>query len=362
VFRRAKRGNMGTTLETAPARATVTPVQALNRLVDIITAYCSTQAFVAACKLGLFEQLSEGPSCAEDLAQRTNIHPVGCRRLLVALAKLGLVDRDGELFRNSAVGHYCSSKASVDLSAISGFAEPFYHMFEYFPGALQEYSPRWQQALGTSKDDVFGALYEDPVRLMQFAHFMNALSIPQGQLIAERFDFSPYQCIMDVAGGPGGQAVQIGLKHTHLRGIVTDLPPVCEIAREYIHAKGLTGRFTAVPADLFHGPYPKGADVIILGHILHDWSDSSCRKILSNCHEALPGRGTLLISESVLNPDFSASTFALMKDLTMMVACESEARERTEAEYRSLLNETGFDFVELIRLDALRDLLVARKK
>jgi hypothetical protein len=41
-----------------------------------------------------------------------------------------------------------------------------------------------------------------------------------------------------------------------------------------------------------------------------------------------------------------------MKDLTMMVAYESEARERTEAEYRSLLNETGFDFVELTRLDA----------
>src|SRR5262249_8799437 len=117
-FGERKGGNMGTTLETAPARAAVTPVEALNRLVDIMTAYCSTQAFVAACKLGLFEQLSEGPSCAEDLARRTNIHPVGCRRLLVALAKLGLVDRDGELFRNSAVGHYCSSKASVDLSAI----------------------------------------------------------------------------------------------------------------------------------------------------------------------------------------------------------------------------------------------------
>jgi hypothetical protein len=57
----------------------------------------------------------------------------------------------------------------------------------------------------------------------------------------------------------------------------------------------------------------------------------------------------------VLNPDFSASTFALMKDLTMIVACESEARERTEAQYRDLLNEMGFDFVELIRLDASPD-------
>ena len=87
---------------------------------------------------------------------------------------------------------------------------------------------------------------------------------------------------MDVAGGPGGQAIQIGIKNPHLRGIVTDLAPVCEIAKEYIQASGLSGRFTAVPADLFGGGYPLGADVVLLGHILHDWSDESCLKILRN--------------------------------------------------------------------------------
>ncbi|MGH2813372.1 MAG: methyltransferase [Actinomycetota bacterium] len=71
---------------------------------------------------------------------------------------------------------------------------------------------------------------------------MNALSIPQGQLIAERFDFTPYHCVMDVAGGPGGQAVQIGIRHPHLRGIITDMAPVCEVAREYIQENGLSGR------------------------------------------------------------------------------------------------------------------------
>jgi hypothetical protein len=62
-------------------------------------------------------------------------------------------------------------------------------MFEYLPDALRAYSPRWQQALGTTQKDVFGALDEDPNRLQQFARFMNAVSIPQGQLIADCFDF-----------------------------------------------------------------------------------------------------------------------------------------------------------------------------
>ena len=186
------------------------PVQALNRLADLTTGFCAAQAFRAAWKFGLFEEMSERAATAEELAGRVNIHPVGCRRLLMALAKLGLVVRDGDLYHNSELGQYCSSQSAVNLGALPASLDPFYHMFEYLPDALREYSPRWQQALGTSQEEAFGALYEDPVRLGRFAELMNAFSIVQGQLIAENFDFAPYHCLMDVAGGLGGQAVQIG--------------------------------------------------------------------------------------------------------------------------------------------------------
>src|SRR6516165_3592068 len=337
------------------------PVQALNRLADLTTGFCAAQAFRAAWKFGLFEEMSERAATAEELAGRVNIHPIGCRRLLMALAKLGLVVRDGDLYHNSELGQYCSSQSAVNLGALSGRLEPFYHMFEYLPDALREYSPRWQQALGTSQEAVFEALYEDPVRLRRFGQLMNALSTVQGQLIAEHFDFAPYDCLMDVAGGLGGQAVQIGLRQTHLRGVITDLPPMCVMARKYIETSGLHGRFTAIPADLFRGPFPPGADVILLGHVLHEWNDQNCRKILRNCFDALPPDGVLLISETVLGPDFSGSTLAHMKDLTMMVCCEPGARERTEAEYRCLLEETGFEITQFIRLDAPRDLIIARR-
>lgn len=191
---------------------------------------------------------------------------------------------------------------------------------------------------------------------------MDGLSIPQGQLIAECFDFNAHQCIMDVAGGPGGQAIQIGLKHPHLRGVIMDLEPVCVVARERIEANGLSSRFAAMAADLITGPYPPGADVLLLGHCLHDWSDDTCHKILSNCATALPAGGVLLISESVLNSDFSGRNSANLKDLIMLIANEPDARERSEEEYRSLLNATGFDVVNVMRLEAPRDLLVARKR
>ena len=340
----------------------ITPVQALNRLVDLVTSYAISQTFAAAVKLGVFEDLANGPATPEEIAARVKIHPQGCRRLLSALRHLGLVESEDGRYCNSPIGHYCSSRASVNLGAIIGFTEPFYHMFEYLPDALREYSPRWQQALGTSQADVFGALYEDPVRIRQFTAFMQSLSVPQGQVIADHFDFAPYHCILDVAGGPGGQAIEIGRKHAHLQGIIMDMAPVCEIATENIAAAGLSSRFRAVPGDLFEGGFPEGADVVLLGHILHDWSDESCHKILQNAADALPSGGALLISESVLAPDYSASGFALMKDIAMLVVCESGARERTEAEYRGLIDAHGFEFSQTLHLDAPRDLIVARKK
>jgi hypothetical protein len=341
--------------------AASTTAQALNRLAGIAFSFVNSQALLSACELGVFEALAGGPVTADELSKKIGVRPVACRRLLMTLASLDLVACEQGKFRNTDLGQFCSSRSEVNLSRVSNL-NPFYHMCEYLSDALREYGPRWQQALGTTAADAWAPLYADPARLRTFAELMNAFSIPQGQLIAECFDFAPHACVMDVAGGPGGQSIQIGLRHPHMRGIITDLEPVCVVAREYITANGLDARFSAVEADLIAGPYPTGADLILLGHILHDWSDETCRKILANCAAALPPHGVLLISESVLRPDFSGSNLTNTKDLLMLVANEPDARERSEQEYRALLDATGFDAVDLIRFEAPRDLLVARKR
>jgi len=343
-----------------PARA-LNPNAALNQLWDISLAFGVSQTFFAACKLNVFEELSKEQASAEGLASRLKLHPVGCRRLLMALKELGLVEQDGAFFRNSDVGSFCTSRSPISLDALSMFGNPFYHMWEFLPDALSEYSPRWQQALGTTAREVFAALYEDPVRLRRFTSLMNATGNPQGQEIAERFDFTPFTCLLDVAGGPGGIARPIGRRHPHLRGIIMDMPAVCQIAEEYIHADGLGDRFAAAPADLFDGPYPGGADLIVLSSILHDWDDDTGRKILRHCFEALPSGGAILVVEAVLNDDFSGSRAALMLDLHMLIVCESGGRERSGQEFHSMLQEAGFHQVEIVPLLALRSLIIARK-
>jgi 2-polyprenyl-3-methyl-5-hydroxy-6-metoxy-1,4-benzoquinol methylase len=337
------------------------PMQALNRLNDIATSFMVTQTFSSACNLGVFEELSQGPTTAESLAKKLNVHPDACRRLLVALKQLGLVDRESDRYRNSELGDFLTSQSAVKLEPLSMWGSPWPHMWEFLLDAIREFSPRWQQALGSTAEETFAALYEDPVRLHRFCQLMDAFSLLIGQEIAERFDFTRHRFVMDVAGGPGGLAIQIGRKHPHLRGIIMDLPPVCRVAEERIAANGLSDRFSTQTADLLNGPYPLGADVITLSWILHDWGDENCRKILRNCFEALPSKGVLLISENVLNNDLSGTQFGVLMSLHMLVVCEPGAKERNEDEYGSLLEETGFRNIEVVRFDAPRDLIICRK-
>ena len=339
-------------------------VNALNRLLEIATGFWTSQTFFTACQLGVFDALAEAPATPDDLAQRLGIPPLACRRLLLPLSALGLVEQQTGSFQNSAIGTYCTSSSLVPLEALSmwGAGTPFYHMWEFLPDAVRELSPRWQQALGAVPEEVFGALYADRRRLRRFTQFLDAFGIPQGQVIADLLDFSPYHCILDVAGGSGSIVIEIGLKHRHLTGIVMDLAPVCAIAQEHIERNGLADRFSTVTSDLFAGPYPDGADIIVLGSILHDWNDPESQTILGHCFEALPHGGLLLVVEKVLNNDFSARRLDdLMQDLHMLLVSAPGARERSEAEYASLLQEAGFQEVEVRRLEAPRDLILARK-
>jgi acetylserotonin O-methyltransferase len=346
------------------AAKTLDSVDALNRILDIATAFWKSQTFFTACQLGVFEALGTAPATAADLAQRLGLDPLACRRLLLPLRELGLVEQDEDRFQNSALGSFCTSTSTVPLEAVSmwGVGTPFYHMWEFLPDAIRELSPRWHQVLGAAPEKAFGALYADPKRLRRFTEWLHAFGTPQGQLLADIVDFSTHHCILDVAGGPGSIAIQIGLKHRHLEGIVMDMAPVCAIAREHIQGNGLADRFAAVTSDLFTGPYPDGADVILLASILHDWNDPECQVILRNCFGALPHGGLMLVVEKVLNEDYSGARMDdLMQDLHMLLVSRPGARERTETEYASLLQTAGFVGVEVQRLAAPRDLILARK-
>jgi hypothetical protein len=129
-----------------------------------------------------------------------------------------------------------------------------------------------------------------------------------------------------------------------VEGMVADIPSVIEEARKHIRARGLENRCLAVECDMFK-QIPSGSDAYLLSHILHDWPDERCFDILKNCHQAINTCAKLLIIEIVIPPGNQPSIGKLL-DLEMMVT--TGGRERTEEEYRTLLESTGFELSQII--------------
>jgi hypothetical protein len=100
--------------------------------------------------------------------------------------------------------------------------------------------------------------------------------------------------------------------------------------------------------DFFEAVAP-GGDAYLLKSVLHDWEDERAKTILSNCRDAMTADATLLIVELVLPAEATpAARAAVMSDISMMV--NPGGRERTEAEFRSLLAESGFEFTATLQL------------
>ncbi|XP_052207535.1 xanthohumol 4-O-methyltransferase-like [Diospyros lotus] len=164
--------------------------------------------------------------------------------------------------------------------------------------------------------------------------------------------FHSIRSLVDVGGGIGTSTSEITKAYPHIKAINFDLPHVVATAPEY---PGVTH----IGGDMFES-VPK-ADAVFMKWILHDWSDQDCVKILKNCRKAIPDKtGKVILMEVILKPDgesmFDNTVF--VHDL-IMLAHSSGGKERTEAEWKLVLEKGGFPRYNIIRIPALLSIIEA---
>jgi hypothetical protein len=232
--------------------------------------FWASKVLLSAVEMGVFTELAHGPEDLETLRGRLGLHPRAARDFLDTLVALGFLER-----RN---GHY-SNTASTDLyldkrkpSYIGGLLEMANHRLYVSWGHLTEAvrTGKPQNELRSGDTPLFEALYADPARLREFLAAMSGISRGAALAIAAKFPWSGYSSFVDVGTAQGDTAAQIALAHPHLRGTVLDLAETGPIFEDYIEGLDLSERLRFAAGNFFEHPLPK-ADVVIMGHILHDW-------------------------------------------------------------------------------------------
>jgi SAM-dependent methyltransferase len=160
--------------------------------------------------------------------------------------------------------------------------------------------------------------------------------------IVDAYDFSGFHRIVDVGGGHGAKLAAILSANPNVGGVLYDLPAVVAGASA-LRSGPMVDRCEIIGGDFFE-EVPADADAYLLSGIIHDWNDEDAVKILKNCRRAIRADGRLLLIETVLTP--SSDPARALMDVLMMVL--TGGRERTEAEFRSLLREAGFSLTQVI--------------
>jgi len=190
-------------------------------------------------------------------------------------------------------------------------------------------------------EDVFAKLYADPAKLKQFLSAMTGISMGVAKALALQFPWANYKSFVDAGGAQGCVAVQIALAHSHLAGGNFDLPVVGPIFEEYVQSFGLEERLRFYPGDFFKDSLPS-ADVIIMGHILHDWGLEEKPQLIAKAHAALPKGGALIVYEAILDDERRQNTFGLLMSLNMLIETQA-GFDFTGADCRGWMRDAGFN-------------------
>jgi SAM-dependent methyltransferase len=310
-----------------------------DRIMQLGLGFWGSKTLLSAIELGLFTLLAGGPRDGESIRAALGLHSRSTRDFLDALVALGMLAREDGKYANTPEG-----KTFLDRdqpSYIGGILEMANARLYPFWGSLTEGlktgEPQNEIKQG---DNLFDALYCDPQRLKLFLKSMTGLSLAIAHAMAQKFPWREYKTFADIGCAQGGTPVTIAEAHPHLSGIGADLPVVQPVFDEFVASRNLSDRLRFVACDMFNEPLPQ-ADVLVMGHILHDWGMEQKRQLIAKAYDALPPGGSFIVYEAIIDDDRSQNAFGLLMSLNMLIETR-DGFDFTGADCQGWMRDAGF--------------------
>jgi hypothetical protein len=328
--------------ETAPSSAS--PEQASptpEAIMKLGSGFWASKTLLSAIELGLFSELaSAGPLESEPLRGRLGLHPRSARDFFDALVALGMLERNNGTYRNTAETDLFLDRAKP--SYIGGMLEMMNSRLFGFWNSLTEglCTGEPQNEAKVGGEDLFETIYADPALLRGFVKAMTGISLGTGMVMAASFPWDKHRTVIDIGCAEGAVPVQLARAHGHLGGGGFDLPPVEPHFNEYVKAAGLSDRLDFNAGDFFEDNLPT-ADVLIMGHILHDWDMDQKRLLLEKAYKAIPDGGALIVYEALIDDERRENAFGLLMSLNMLIETRG-GFDFTGADCQGWMRETGF--------------------
>ncbi len=301
-----------------------------------------SSAISGITRLHIPDLLAEhGPCTAAQLVEHSHIelHPEALERALRACASLGLFsESSGGVFGLTPLSEVLTRRSPVSVKGIAEmFGASWWKVWGGFAEAVQTGTSQATAQLGM---EYWEYCNENPSELLAFGEAMKSNSHRSTLGLLEHHDFSNARRVVDVAGGLGHLTIALLERNPDLHGVVLDLPTIVPLAKQHLEQidAGVRARMEICGGDMFESVL--AGDVYVMKHIIHDWDDARCLKLLGNCRASMTGDGQVVCVDAVLPPMGSTgATPAKLLDLNMLVSFQG--KERTKEQWTTLYEAAG---------------------
>lgn len=316
-------------------------------------AFCDAKALLTAVELDLFSSLQSNPATEEEIRERLGLNGRGLADLLRLLTALGLLEIEDGRYRNTAGPDRYLVRGQE--SYLGGFLLRSNRNLYPAWGKLTDALRTGEKQSGGDFEFVLGNLQ----LLRQFIGMMDALTQQLGPQLSAAFDWSEHRTVLDVGGCRGNMVAQLIKAHPHLSGTVFDLPQMEPFFDELVAESNLTGKVRFEGGSFFEKPLP-AADVVILGHVLHDWNPQQRGELVRKAFGAVRPGGALLVYDRMLKEGPSLVE-NLVISLDMLLITDGGSEYPAEEIHRHA-GAAGFDSSAEHPLGDFDTLVVCTKK
>jgi hypothetical protein len=290
----------------------------VDHIMQVGLGFWASKTLLSAVEMELFTELAKHPEDLVSLQGRLRLHPRSAQDFLDTLVALGFLERvDGKYQNTPATDLYLDKRKHSYIGGMLEMANHrLYRHWNNLTVALRTGKPQNEVKGGGAP--FFETLYADPGMLKGFLAAMTGISHSANLAIAAKFPWKGYRTVADIGTAQGDLVVQVVQSNEHLKGVGFDLPVVAPIFEDHVVSHGLNERVRFVAGDFFEQPLPR-ADVLMMGHILHDWNLDEKMLLIRKAYEAVPTGGALIVYESIIDDDRSKNAFGLLMSLNMLI-------------------------------------------
>jgi len=296
-----------------------------------------------AVRSGIVDALAgAGPHSPEEVAGAAGADLRACRVMLGALVEQGIVEREGQEYRLSALGRSHLVDAGPELERYK-----LLHQVNKMRGWLE-----LPEVVRSGRP-----LPRDPARA-DLRSFAFAMGERDPELIDETIEnclrfVGTIRSMLDVGGAVGHLARAFALRG--VQATLLDREDVMPLAREFLGADA--DKVTLVSGDFTKALPPGPFDLAFLGNICHIYGPVTNARVFEEVHAVLSSGGVIAVQDQVLGRSPRGAMFAV----NMLQATE-EGGVWSEQEFRDWLTVAGFGEVEVVDLFTSKTQLILGRK